>query len=104
MTLQKHIERALWIITKDCISSPDETNSKGVCSNNYKEEYSYGEGTKLPHKFRLSDDDGEIYYYGYANSNNDNKAFYPLEDFAEGYAGCTTIEYYNSLTKKWEVL
>lgn len=45
----------------------------------------------LDHKFRLLDDDGVIYAYGY--SNNDS-SFAPLDCY-EGAYGCTEIQYRN---------
>lgn len=50
-------------------------------------------------KFRMSDDDGEIYYYGYSN---DSSSFDPLDDFGMPNAGCTDIEYYED--GKWSSL
>ena len=50
-------------------------------------------------KFRMSDDDGEIYYYGYSDDDSDLD---PLDDFGMPNAGCTTIEYYDCGT--WETL
>lgn len=42
-------------------------------------------------RFRMKDDDGEIYYYGYIWGDYDG--FEPLDDFGMPNAGCTTIEY-----------
>jgi hypothetical protein len=52
----------------------------------------------MPYKFRLKDDDGEIYAYGYAKSR---EIFAPL-DWAMPLYGCVAIEYYEN--KKWEIL
>jgi len=57
----------------------------------------------MPFKFRLKDDDGEIYAYGCSDDCNSEKAFAPLDRYADDY-GCTSIEYYNKDTYKWEVL
>jgi predicted RNase H-like HicB family nuclease len=55
----------------------------------------------LPHKFRLLDDDNIVYAYGYSLTNDDEKAFWPLDRYQNDY-GCTIIEYYNN--GKWEML
>jgi hypothetical protein len=54
-------------------------------------------------KFRMFDDDGVLYYEGYSNDNNGEKAFDPLDDFGLPNAGCTDIKYKNKLGR-WESL
>lgn len=51
-------------------------------------------------KFRLLDDDGYIYAYGYSTSDS---SFAPLDRYMPDY-GCTEIQYMNQLTKKYETL
>ena len=46
------------------------------------------------HRFRLYDDDGELYYEGYSKI----MSFGPLA-WAREYAGCTEIKYKNNLLK-----
>ena len=91
----------MWRITEDKLHEKDpeifEKSSVGVCSHNY-------DGRKLEYRFRMKDDDDEIYYYGEANSCDDDKAFNPLDDFGMPDSGCTSIEYYNETTKEWEIL
>ena len=58
---------------------------------------------KCNHVFRVCDDDGIWYFKGVATTNNDERAFQPLEQVGEAY-GCTYIEYWNPVIKKWEVL
>lgn len=53
--------------------------------------------------FRLLDDDGNVYAYGYADSDNDEKAFEPLDCFSSAY-GVTEIQYYNEEVGRWETL
>lgn len=89
-----------WVITKDKIADPDAesgsfqnaigltgprgaTNSADFIQKN-------GE------KFRMKDDDGEIYYYGYLMIHKEEtgeEEFAPLYDFGMPNAGCTSIEY-----------
>lgn len=81
-------------ITKDNVhTSPNdkEWDKKGKEFNNYK-------GGK--HKFRVCDDDGNPYFYGF---EDDSSSFDPLDRLGAAY-GCTYIEYRNEETKKYEVL
>lgn len=57
----------------------------------------------LNHKFRLLDDDGVIYAYGYSDDSTSEDAFAPLDEVGEAY-GCTSIEYKNQKTGKYECL
>ena len=91
----------MWVITKDLI---DEGRNVGRGSHDLPENPQCGKNHELKYRFRLSDDDGEVYYEGYSSVNDDEDAFAPLDDFAEGYAGCPTIEYYNYDEKRWEML
>ncbi|CVK21561.1 hypothetical protein [Sporomusa sphaeroides] len=86
----------MWKITKDKIfdTSMGERSAVGFSSQDY-------DGRALPYRFRMLDDDGEIYYYGLSSSDS---SFAPLDSFGMPNAGCTMIEYYNVKTKKWEIL
>lgn len=59
--------------------------------------------TAYPYKFRLLDDDGVIYAYGYSKTNDDEEAFLPLDDYQGAY-GVTEIQYRDPKTKEWETL
>jgi hypothetical protein len=59
---------------------------------------------RLKHLFRMSDGDGDIAYYGRCDTNDDDNAFTPLDDFGGPNYGCTTIEYFNRDTGQWEEL
>lgn len=52
------------------------------------------------HKFRLLDDDGEVYAYGVGTNSS---SFAPLDRFMPLY-GCTEIQYKNPLTGVYETL
>jgi hypothetical protein len=81
-----------WIITKDLI----DTNQVGRGNVDSPE--------GLTEKFRLKDDDGNIYYEGVTSGFADayeDEAFEP-EDWAMAYAGATTTEYYEK--GEWKVL
>ena len=47
---------------------------------------------EYPHKFRLKDDDGFIYMFGWSATCDDDDAFLPLDTFDALY-GVTKIEY-----------
>lgn len=88
-----------WIIDKDFIadkSKPEGTNANAVGvigPKAYK-----GNGSELSCRFRMFDDDDEVYYEGRSN----NETFDPLDLFGMPNAGCTKIQY---LTKNgWETL
>ena len=85
-----------WIITKDHITDCDILPS---CA---------GKGNfvlatpPLPYRFRLYDDDGELYYEGRSDDRNSDAAFAPL-DWAMADSGCTRIDYLQD-NGKWETL
>lgn len=76
----------MWTITNDLI---DDGKNVGTASVNYDET----KAALLRHRFRLLDDDGEVYYEGLSEDCNSQRAFAPLDDFGKGYAGCTEIQY-----------
>lgn len=88
-----------WIIDIDNIAdetktAPCNANAKGLSGpRGYK-----GDGSELTHKFRMYDDDGELYYEGRC----DEESFGPLDDFGKPNAGATSIEYFTD--GKWSVL
>lgn len=57
--------------------------------------------TRLGHTFRCLDDDGVHYYTG---KSADDSSFAPLDEYAGPNAGCTSIQYRNAETGKWETL
>lgn len=78
-----------WKIIKDNTFNP-EFDDKPLVGKTYHE-YQGGQ-----HRWRLKDDDGEIYYYFLSdidpNEGTEDEVFAPL-DWARNYAGCTTLEY-----------
>jgi len=81
-----------WVITDDC-----GDDGLAVGSGNFP----LGRLAELPHRFRLRDDDGEVYYLGRSDDQDSEAAFAPL-DWATGYAGCTEIQYWRD--GHWETL
>lgn len=75
----------MWKITADLQSS----KSLVVCSPDFDEKHA----SALIHRFRLLDGDRIPYYEGVSDDAKSERAFDPLDDFGEGYAGCAFIEY-----------
>ena len=68
-----------WTITHEFVSSEEE-------------EIHYEKPRKEETlKFRLSDDDGEVYFKGVMRPTTSANIFSPLDEFGEDY-GCTMIE------------
>lgn len=55
------------------------------------------------HRWRMYDDDGELYYAGLFVGDPADW-FGPLDDFGEPAAGAVRIDYYNRATRHWETL
>lgn len=55
-------------------------------------------------RFRLCDDDGELYYEGRSTDNKTEAALDPLDSYGMPNAGCTMIRYLNEETGEWEAL
>lgn len=83
----------MWIITHDFV---DDGSKSGAASVNYDE----AKAGLLKHRFRLLDDDGEIYYEGLSDDCVSQRAFAPLDDFGKGYAGCTEVHYFDGQSWK----
>jgi|10_taG_2_1085330.scaffolds.fasta_scaffold00058_49 hypothetical protein len=84
----------MWLITYDMISGAVSPQRREGTSS-----IDHVEGTSLPFRFRTLDEDGEVYFIG----RSDEPTLDPL-DWAMWDAGCTSIEYYNPSTKRWETL
>lgn len=80
-----------WIITKDLIN--DDKRRKGCKSIDFKNQ------KECTERFKMLDDDGEVYYEGLATPD---AVFAPLYDLGMPDAGCTEIQYYKN--GKWETL
>lgn len=77
---------ASWTITKDIINDGECT---GETSGNVE---------KCKFKFRLLDDDEEVYFEGLSGNSS---SFSPLDGFGVAF-GCTDIQYFEN--GKWESL
>jgi hypothetical protein len=83
-----------WIITKDVIENGAD---EGVMSR----AGSPREGFPSE-KFRMFDDDGELYYEGMLNKIMNLQGLNHLDDFGMPNAGCTEIQYFEK--GKWNTL
>lgn len=62
----------------------------------------YVEGMDLPFRFRMLDDDRNVYYEGVSSDNDSDDAFAPLDHLGTPDAGCVSIEYLSN--GQWEEL
>lgn len=81
-----------WVITKWCKIITDDGEDWYVNKDIDKKH--------MIHKFRLLDDDGEVYAYGVSDDDN---SFSPLDYYTYSY-GVTEIQYKNKETGKYETL
>lgn len=111
-----------WIITKDKIADKDakegtNLNAKGLTGPSTATDADVarlkaGEGKR----FRMLDDDGEIYYYGRQLEESEcteeyengfwgaESEFAPLDNFGRPNAGCTDIQFANGKDAKGKVI
>jgi len=100
-----------WIITKDHYPEGREgtnSNAKGMSGPShihagmFERLQTEGQGEE----FRMLDDDGNLYYEGrlLGDPAAGVSGFEPLDDFGAPNAGCTSIQYRNADTGKWETL
>ena len=86
-----------WVITavhlEDCVESLNE-----VGQGNHPLE----RANELPYRFKLYDDDGNLYYEGRSDDRDSEDAFEPL-DWAIDNSGCIWIEYLQD-SGEWEQL
>ena len=91
-----------WIINKDHVAdadaiAPSNSNAVGMMGpsnigSDIQELLNAGEGKK----FRMRDDDRELYYEGLYIGDDSEDMFGPLDDFGQPNAGCTMIEYFEN--------
>ena len=56
-------------------------------------------------KFRMLDDDGNVYYTGFCIVGGEYESdFAPLDDYGAPNAGCTGIQYQDGPNGSWEYL
>lgn len=105
--------RYKWTIEKDHVADleqPEGTNGNatGRCGPRNCPDI-VPAGWRAEH-FRMEDDDGELYYSGTlffhpdCEDQSPDVWFFPLEDFGEPNAGCTSISYYDGVSRTWRVV
>ena len=89
-----------WKIIKDNVSEPHDTEYYKV-----GKEYGNYQGGKF--RYRMCDDDNNVYFYIYSdidpNKGTENQIFQPL-DWAMNFAGAAYIEYKDEETGKYEII
>jgi len=96
----------MYIITVDRVNKKDEKLKRRIYGHSKKVEGLEGEAYKAKvkeictHKFKLLDDDGHVYFFGF--STNDS-SFAPMDGIGACY-GCTEIHYKNKITGEYEIL
>lgn len=79
----------MWIITNDILENGKNVDIRSC-------DYDVSMKDEMIYRFRLLDVDGEVYYEGLSDDCDSQNAFAPLDDFGEGHAGCTEIQYQQS--------
>ncbi len=89
-----------WTITKDYIEDGKDEGTEGP----HDAPDTFGDDWHF-RKFRMMDDDCELYYVGVvasADPDGEEACFGPLDDFGTPNAGCTRIDIQNPETGEWE--
>jgi hypothetical protein len=100
--------RNQWVITRtllDCLDGEAGTRSAGTTlpklmgtGKTAEEMAAIAKAEGLTLRFRMLDDDDQVYYEGYMipfdQHNDSSDGFEPLDDFGEGNAGCTRLDYW----------
>lgn len=84
-----------WVITKDKIDDGERVGTVGPRSASLSKDEIVTHPARQ--RFRMLDDDGEVYYEGFfVDLSDENSGFEPLDDFGMPNAGCTEIQYWES--------
>lgn len=90
-----------WVVTYDHL---DHKRVKIYGPHNITNEQQSKLSSGSGQKFKMYDDDGELYYSGQYIGPDDEFMFSPLDDYGTPNAGATEIRYLNSETGKYETL
>lgn len=87
----------MWYIDQDVTAEPGSQpgtneNAMSMHSKDWNEAKAKQVGTV---RFRMLDDDGDVYYYGVMTQD---ACFDPLDDFGAPNAGCTSIELFTDFS------
>jgi len=96
--------RYAWIIDTDHLASPEFGDEAGITGpRSITEEQTAALAAGEGARFKMYDDDGELYYSGrFLGDDEAEEAFGPLDDFGMPNAGATTIKYLRNGI--WEIL
>lgn len=83
-----------WVILEDKLSKEDDKIRSRVGFGNFPKE----RAKELSYRFRLLDDDGNVYYLGRCNALE-----FDALDWAMADSGCTEFQYW-SIAQKWVTL
>lgn len=91
-----------FLITEDKISNGEAVGTEGPfgITEEVKARLQAGEGLR----FKMYDDDGELYYHGLYIEEDDSDEFEPLDCFGLPNAGCTRIDMFNPKKGKMETV
>ena len=95
----------VWTITKDHIAEPGDPPATNTSARGMTGPHTVTLTARqiIDHpaakRFRMLDDDGEIYYEGFLVGGDE---FAPLDDFGEPNAGCTCIQIFED--GQWKYL
>ena len=84
-----------YIITTDVIDDGERNTNPKL--QGYDEIYKHGQ------TFKLFDDDDVLYFIGVCVHDDGEEMFAPLDAIGEEY-GCTSIQYLNATTGKWDIV
>jgi hypothetical protein len=100
-----------WIIDTDHIDAGHDNGTIGPRNVSPLMEQALKSSKMHGIRFKLYDDDGELYYSGRIlldlsdpDQHQGDEQFAPLDDFGMPNAGCTSIHYQNTETKKWDAI
>ena len=100
-----------WIIDVDHLFTPpvddpadDEAGTMGPRTIPDRYVDALRADTTAGRRFRMYDDDGELYYSGRYLGPDDNQMFGPLDDFGKPNAGAARIDYHDPDTGTWHEL
>ena len=95
----------MFVITKDHLAEDESESCVGHRPTNFngKKHADPALDDEDAERFKMYDDDGNLYFEGMLSANPDLDGFEPLDEFGITF-GCTEIRYLNKATGKWETL
>jgi hypothetical protein len=93
-----------WIITNNIIDCDEKQikSDEKISFDSESKKLVRNDRKLKTFKFRMLDDDNEVYFEGYCTDNSSEYAFSPLDEFGMPCYGCTDIQYFEN--GRWESL